>query len=125
ELVVPDRREPRHGFRELVAGEREDAALRGARDLVARATHALEECRDAPDRSDLADEVHRADVDPELEGRGGDEGAQLPRLEPALCLEPPLPREAPVVRRDRLRAEPLLEVVRDALAEPPRVAEAE
>jgi hypothetical protein len=44
----------------------------------ARIADALQERRDAVRRSDLADEIDVADVDAELERRGGDERAQPP-----------------------------------------------
>ena len=57
-------------------------------------------------------EVDRADVDAQLERRGGDHDLQLARLEPLLGVEAPRARQAAVVRGDRVLAEPLAEVQR-------------
>src|SRR5690606_12973248 len=90
ELARADRVQSRHGLDELVPRQREDAALRRARDRVAGAPDTLQERRDAPNGPDLTDQVDRPDIDPELERRGRDEDAQLALFEPALGVEPPL-----------------------------------
>ena len=51
----------------FIAREREQAALRGAAHLMARASHALEHQSYGARRPYLANEVYRADVDAELE----------------------------------------------------------
>ena len=68
--------------------------------VVARPARALQERRDRPRRSDLADEVDVADVDAELERRRRDEHLELAVLEPLLGVEPALLRHAAVVRHD-------------------------
>src|SRR3990172_2028647 len=77
---APARRAPH----ELVARRGKEAPLRQSASGVSRAPHALQTRGEAPRRADLADEVHRADVDPELEGGRGDEGAQVARAQPRL-----------------------------------------
>ena len=62
-----------------VFGE-DDAFARGS-DLVAGAADALHACGDGGRRLDLDDHVDGAHVDAELEGRGGDDGADLSGLE--------------------------------------------
>ena len=62
---------------------------------------------------------------PELERRRRDERLELPGLEALLGLEPMLLREAAVMRRDGVVAEPLGQVPRRALREPARVDEHE
>src|SRR5688500_1525102 len=88
---------------------------------MARTAHALQEGRDAVGRGDLAYEVDMADVDAELEGRGGDEHLEPPFLEALLRVETRLLGQAAVVRRHVVRAEPLGELVRHALGQAPRV----
>ena len=74
-------------------------------------------------RPDLADEVHGADVDAELQRRGRDAEAYLSFLEPPLRVVPALLGEAPVVRHDVLFPQPLRHQVRDPLHEAPGVHE--
>ena len=90
---------------------------------VARASDALQQRRDPMRRSDLADQVDVADVDAELERGRRDERLQLPGLQPRLGVEPLLLRQAAVVRGDRVFAEPIAQVPRQALRHPPRVHE--
>ena len=112
-----------HGgaFDQVVAREREDAPLRHALDGVAGAADALQEGRDAVRRRDLADQVDVADVDAELERRGGHQHLQLALAELFFGLEPRFLRQAAVVRGDVLGAEALGELVRHALGQAPRV----
>ena len=64
-----DRADERGALDELVARRREEPPARRAPERVARAPDALQERRDRARRADLADEVDRADVDPQLERR--------------------------------------------------------
>src|ERR1043165_2883411 len=86
---------------------------------------ALQERRDAMRRSDLADEIDAADVDPELEGRRRDQRPQRPALQPGLGVETFLLRQAAVVRGHRIFSEAVAQMPRDALGHPPRVDEDE
>src|SRR5215213_1208253 len=85
QLTTSNRIHNRCTLNELVARERKDPALRKARDRVVRTTNTLQETRDRTSRAKLADEIHVADVDTELERCRGDECAQLARLQPLLC----------------------------------------
>ena len=117
--------EQRRAFDELVARQRIQPSLRRAATAVARSTDALQECRDAARRSDLAHHLDRTDVDAQLERCGGDERAQLAGAQLRLDTLTPVPREAAVVRCNRVIAEPLRKQMRDALRHPPRVHEHE
>ena len=81
--------------------------FRHAPEPVARAADALQERRDPVRRAELADEIDVADVDAQFERRRRDERFQLAGLQPLLGLEPMLFREAAVMRRDGVLAEPL------------------
>ena len=107
--------EQRGALDQLVPGEREEPALGRAVHRVTRAPDPLEEGGDPPWRAQLAHQVHVTDVDAQLQRRGGDERAELPVLEPLLGVEPRLLREAPVVRGDRVLAQPLGELPRHPL----------
>ena len=125
ELPGADGAEQRRALDELVAGERVQPALRHAGTRVVRAADALQERGDAARRADLAHELDRPDVDPQLERRGGDERRELAGAQPRLDAMAAVLREAAVVRGDDVFAEPLAELVRDPLREPPRVHEHE
>src|SRR5690606_14447585 len=105
---------------ELVAGQREEPPFGHPSEPVARPADALQERGDRARRADLADEVDVADVDAELERRRRDDGLELAGLEALLGRKAVLLRESPVVRRDGVLAEPLGQMPRRALAEPPR-----
>ena len=117
------RGEQRGALDELVAGQRVEAPLRRAGAAVVGAADPLQERRDAARRADLADQLDRADVDAELERRGGHERAQVAGAQAGLDPVAALLREAAVVRGDDVVAEPLAELVRDALGQPARVDE--
>ena len=76
-------------------------------------------------RADLADEIDVADVDAQLQRRGGDERLQLRRSSAALGVEALFLRQAAVMRGDRFVAEPLAQMARHALGHPARVDEDE
>ena len=117
----------RRALDQLIARRREDAPLRLGRvlDLVARSADALQRDGDRSRRADLADEIDRADVDAELERRRGDNRLQLSAFEPLFGREPQLAREAAVMGEHGVFAEPLGEMVRHPLGQPPRVDEHE
>ena len=71
----------------------------------------------------MADQVHRANVNPELERRRGDQGPHFSRFELFLGRQAQPSRQTPVMRFDGRFAQPLAQVVRDALGKPPRVDE--
>ena len=108
---------------QLVARGREEPAARPYTERVARASDALHEGGDAPRRADLADEIDRADVDPQLQRGGRDEGAQPTVLQPLLQRQPPLLRQRAVMTRDVLLPKAQRQLVRDALRQATRVHE--
>ena len=82
---------------QLVAGQRVEAAGRRALELVVGPPHPLEEGADGPRRADLAHQLHRADVDAQLERGGGHQGPQVAGPEPLLDDPPAGRRQAAVV----------------------------
>ena len=90
---------------------------------MAGAADALQRDRDRPRRADLADQIDRADVDAELERCRRHHRLQLAALQPLFGVEPQLARQAAVMRQHRVFAQPLGQMVRDALGQPPRVDE--
>ncbi len=125
QLALPRGPQQRRALDQLVARQREQPPLRHGGEMVARAPHPLQQRRDRAGRADLAHQVHRPDVDPELERRRGDERPELPLLEARLGIEPLLLREAAMMRRHVLRAHPLRQMHGHPLGEPPRVHEHE
>src|SRR5206468_1721354 len=100
ELAATDAVEERRAFDELVAREREEAALGRAVDGMAGAPDALQEARDRARRAELADEVDLADIDAELERGGRHQRLQGAALQALLGVEPLLLRHAAVMRGD-------------------------
>jgi hypothetical protein len=117
ERALAHRADEGRALDELVPRQREHSPLRRRAERVARAADALEQRRDRARRADLHDELDGADVDPELEGRGRDDAADLGALEPRLGRQPQRARQAAVVCGDPLLAEPRRELVREALDE--------
>ena len=108
---------------ELVATGRIQHAPGRAEPGVVRAPHALEERGERSRRADLADQLHRPDVDPELQRCRGHQGLEVARPQPRLHPLAALPREAAVVGRHLGVAEPLPELVSVALRHSPGVDE--
>ena len=108
---------------ELVAGGGEELAARRQAEGVPGAADALQEGADGAGRGDLADEVDGADVDAQLQGGGRDERAQVAALEALLHLQAAVLGERAVVAGDVLLADPLGQVVGDALGQTARVDE--
>ena len=125
EVAAADAVQEGRSLDELVARGREDPSLGDADDGVARASDALKERGDGSRGAELDCEVDVADVDPQLQRRGGDQGLQLSRLQPLLGAEALLAREASVVRGHDVLAKPLRQRPRDALALAARVHEHE
>ncbi len=125
ELAVPGRPYHRRALDQVVPRERKEPPFREAAHRVAGAPDALQQGRDAVRRGDLADQVDVPDVDAELERRRRDEHRELPLPQLLLRGEAHLLGKAAVMRRDALGAEPLGELVRHALGQPPRVDEDE
>ena len=110
---------------QFIPGGGKEASLRSGSEPMSRAAHPLEGDRDGTGRAELADQVHRTDVDPELEGGGRDDGPDLPGLEPALGLEPHLPGEAPVMGEYGPRGKPFAQIVGQPLRQPAGIHEHE
>ncbi len=83
----------------------------------------LQERGEAARRADLADQLHRPDVDAQLQRGGGHQGPQVAGPQPGLDPLPPARRQAAVVRGHLVLAEPLAELVGHPLGHPPGVDE--
>ena len=133
ELRRDDRVEPTGAYRDQqrgaldqrVAREGIEPTLGGTEAGVVRPTDPLEERGDAAGRADLAHQLDRADIDPELERAGGDETSQLTETQPPFDLVAALLGEAAVMRGHDLLADALTELVRESLGEPTGVHEHE
>ncbi len=90
---------------------------------MSRTADALHAGRDRPGGSDLAHQIDRPDVDAELERGRRDERPQRAGLQLMFGDEPRLSRQAAVMCRDRVVAQPLREIVGDAFGQAPRVDE--
>jgi len=73
----------------------------------------------------LPDELHRSDVDAQLQRSGGDESFQGPRTEAQLHALATFPRQAAVMSSHLVLAEPLPQLVGDPFGHPPSVDEHE
>ena len=117
------RGQQRRALHQFVAGKGKQAALGGAGDMVPGAADALQERHDRLGRPELAHQVHHADVDAELQGRGRDDDPQVAGLQSLLGVQPLLARQAAVVRGDLLLSQQGAQGVAHALREAARVDE--
>ena len=120
ELAPPHRVHDRGRLHEFVPRQGEQAALRRARDRVARPAHPLDERRDRLGGADLADQIHGADVDAQFQGSRSHEGLKRTGLEPLFGVVPMLLRHAAVVGSDIFRAEPFAQVSGQPFRHAPR-----
>ena len=123
EIAAAHRAEQGRALDEVVARHRQQPALRCPGHGVARTADALQECRDAVRRSDLAHQVHVADVDAKLERRRGHERLERPGLEPVLRVEARFLCQAAMVRGHLVLTQAIAEVPCHALGQPPGVDE--
>ena len=123
QVAAPHRAQQGQRLDQIVARHRQNAPFRHAGERVAGSADALQKRRDPVRRSDLAHEIHVADVDAELERRGRDQRPQLAVLQPRFRVETALLGQAAVMRGDRILAEALAQVPGHALGQPPRVHE--
>ena len=115
----------RRAFHQLVARGGEEASVRAQPEGVAGAPDALQQRGDAARRPHLADEVDAADVDAQLQRGRRHQRLQVARLQAPLHLQAALFGDAAVVAGHGLLAQPLGQVLGDALGEGARVHEHE
>jgi hypothetical protein len=77
EMSGPDPGQERRALDQLVAGEWVEASGGRALPVVIGPPHPLEEGADGPGRPDLAHQLHRSDIDAQLERGGGHQGPQI------------------------------------------------
>ena len=114
-----------HGgtFDQLVPRQREHPPFGNRAQAVPCPPHALQQRGDRSSGTHLDDQIDAADVDSQLERRGGDQRLQLAPLQPLLCLQPFFSRQAAVMARDAIGAEPFGQMHREAFAQPTGVYE--
>ena len=99
--AVTDRMNERAAFDQLVARHREEPPFRRCADPVAGSPDALQRDRDRSRRTELHDEIDRADVDAELERGRRHHRPQLAVFEPVLGCQAEIARKAAVMRQRR------------------------
>ena len=123
ELAALDAAHQGGAFDEVVTAHWKESAFRSAAVPVPRAPDTLHKGCDRVRRAELADQVHIPNVDPQLERCSGHHGAELAGLQTPLGIEPVRSGEAAVMRGDRILADELAQVSRDALCKSPCVYE--
>ena len=122
--IAPAHRVNRGGaLEQVVPGQRVEDALGDRAQPVPRAPHPLQQGGDGAGRADVAHQFHVADVDAQLQRRGGHHHRHLRGLELLLGFEPGLAGEAAVVGQHLALAEPVGELVRHPFHQPPGVHE--
>ena len=112
-----------HALDQLVATQRKQPALRHTAALVLRPADALKQRGNRTGRSELAHQVHRANVNAQFQRGGGDQRLEFAPFQPVLRLETQFRRETAVMGRSLVRSQPLAQMARDGFRQPPRVDE--
>ena len=89
QFAAAHRIQQRRAFHQFVAGQRKQPAFGGPSHRMAGAAHALQERIDGARRAYLANQIHIADVDAELQGRGRHQYLQFAALQPLLRMQAP------------------------------------
>ena len=110
----PHRGQQRRRLHELVPGEWEEAPRGCALPRVVGPAHPLEERGDRPWGADLAHQLHRPDVDAQLQRCGCHQGTQVAGTQARLHALAPLAAQRSVVRSHDVVAQPLAQLVREA-----------
>ena len=100
QLMRRDRLARGGAFDDLEAVRRHQHGAARLLQPVVRAADALQQPRDALRRADLHHLIHRAPIDAQIEGGGGDHRAQFPRRHCRFHLAALLHRQAAVMQRD-------------------------
>ena len=87
QLPPPNGPEKRHALHQLVTAQRKQPTLGHGTERVTRSADALQERGEPAWRADLTDQIHRADVDPELQRRCGHQRPKLALLEALLTVQ--------------------------------------
>ena len=105
ELTGADSPDQGGALYQLVASGGEEVALGLGTDPMAGSTHALQGDRDGARRSDLADQINGANVDPEFKRSGCDDGAQLATFQSSFGVEAQRAGEAAMMGQDDIFSE--------------------
>ncbi len=119
----PHRGQQGAALHQLVPGQGVQPALRGAGPAVVGPPDALQEGGDAAGRADLAHQLHRADVDAQLQRGGGDQGPEVTCAEARLHPVAPLLGQAAVVGRHHVLAQTLAQLMGQPFGQPAGVDE--
>ncbi len=125
DLAVEDASRHHRRLQEIPTEQRHESSPAGFSDAVARAAEPLEGRCDRCRRLDHDDLVDAADIDPEFQRAGGDDGLELAVLEALFDNRTDLPRERPVVRVGEALRGGFVDESGDLLHRPPGVAEDE
>ncbi len=123
EIALANGAHKRGGFQQVIACGCKEPALGNCAAPVSGATNALQANGNGTRRADLADEVDAADIDAELQRRGGDQRAYFSGFEFLFRGEAQLARQTSVVGSYRIASETFRQMMGDTLRQAPRVDE--
>jgi len=123
QLALAHRADRRRGLHQIVARQRKKHAFGNGPKPMSRAAHPLEQHGEISRRADVADRVDVADIDAQLQRRGGHHDGKLTAFQFFFDFETGLARETAVVRADFPLAQALGQLVRHPLHQPARVDE--
>ncbi len=110
-------------FHQLVARGRIEQPGRNTVPRMVGSSDPLQERGEAARRADLAYQLHRSDIDTQLQRRGRHQGPQVAAAQPGLDPLPAVPGQAAVMGRHLAVPETLAELVGELLGHPPGIDE--
>ncbi len=123
QIARADGAHQRGALDQLIARRGEETPFRPGSHPMPRSPDPLKRDRDGTRRSDLADQVDRADIDSQFERSGGHHGPQVSAFEPAFRVEPQRARQAAMVRQHNVFAETFAERVCHSFGQAARIHE--
>ena len=115
QIALPDRTNQRRALEQIVARGREEASLGNRAAPVTGATDALQRHRNRPRRTDLAHQIDRANIDAKLQRSRRHQHFDFAFFQLSLRIEAQLARQTAMMRGDIVFAQPLAQMMRNAL----------
>ena len=106
QFIAPRRIQQCRAFHQVVPAQREQAPLWSRTQVVAGAPDPLQEHGDGTGRAELADQVDIADIDPQFQGCGRDQGLEFTLFQSLFGIQAVFLCQTAVVRGDKFFTDP-------------------
>ena len=123
QFIAPRRIQQRRAFHQVVPAQGEQAPLWSRAQVVAGAPDPLQEHGDGTGRAKLADQVDIADIDPQFQGRGRNQGLEFSPFQPLFGIQAVFLCQAAVVGGNVFLPDPFRQGAGRALGQAPGIDE--